>query len=104
MSLESLLQHIIFSELQAEESRRLLREGRRDTLGALHGAFVFSSWGLGAEGNLQISGPSREGSLLSTPGGRARQLKADVSQGTDMGPLGRLIYSRVEFVLQSGRK
>lgn len=102
MSLESLFQHIIFSELQAEESRRLLREGRRDTLGALHGAFVFSSWGLGAEGNLQSSGPSREGSLLSTPG--ARQLKADVSQGTDMGPLGRLIYSRVEFVLQSGRK
>lgn len=73
MSLESLFQHIIFSELQAEESRRLLREGRRDTLGALHGAFVFSSWGLGAEGNLQSSGLSREGSLLSTPGGKTAE-------------------------------
>ncbi len=28
MSLESLFQHIIFSEHQAEESRRLIREGR----------------------------------------------------------------------------
>lgn len=31
MSLESLYQHIIFSELQAKESRHLMREGRRDT-------------------------------------------------------------------------
>lgn len=29
MSLESLFQHILFSEQRAEESRRLMREGQR---------------------------------------------------------------------------
>lgn len=46
MSLESLFQHIIFSEQRAEESRRLMREGR---WGRLRGTFVFFSWELGAE-------------------------------------------------------
>jgi hypothetical protein len=45
MSLESLFQHIIFTEHQAEESRRVMREGQVFLPGPL--AFVFWSW-LGA--------------------------------------------------------
>lgn len=34
MSLESLFQHILFTEHQAEESRRAMREGQGPALGA----------------------------------------------------------------------
>lgn len=47
MSLESLFQHIIFTEHQAEESRRLMREGGP----ALGGHLAFGAgclpWGVG---------------------------------------------------------
>ena len=52
MSLESLFQHIIFSEHQAEESRRLMREGQ---------GLCPLSWGLGAGGKAVGSGQSSEG-------------------------------------------
>lgn len=45
MSLESLFQHIIFSEHLAEENRRLMRQGR-----ALAGASGLGAGGLEAEG------------------------------------------------------
>lgn len=53
MSLESLFQHIIFSEHQAEESRRLMREGQ---------GLCCLSWGLGAGGKAGGSGQGSEGS------------------------------------------
>ena len=68
MSLESLFQHIIFSEHQAEESRRLMREGQ---------GLCPLSWGLGAGGKAVGSG---QGS-----GGWGKTAERCLTTGTRMG-------------------
>lgn len=83
MSLESLFQHIIFSEHLAEENRRLMRQGR-----ALAGASGLGAGGLEAEGiRRQWAEPGGGGRRLST--WREGQLKGVLSQAPETGTLER---------------
>lgn len=54
MSLESLFQHIIFSEHQAEESRRVMREGGPALAGRLALGVCTTGWS-GREGLVEFA-------------------------------------------------